>query len=115
MRGPNVVYYDVFTGEWVLKKDPYAPPERYFVYIASDHDIFTEHLYKECGDKTLALDISYSPDEWNDDVQRIRKRNWYTRKNKFSEYRFAGITLPSKEFENILKHAGLEEEEHAAD
>ena len=55
----DTIYYDIFTEEFVSKKDEYAPPERYITYMRGNADEYRESWADEKG---RALSCTYTKD-----------------------------------------------------
>lgn len=98
----DFIEYDCFADEYVLERDPYAPPERYLT-IARGSSAIIEHWMVDQDGAEKALDIAYNPEDYDDIDFQKGVRNAMMAKNHCTIKELRYMTIPEKDFEEILK------------
>ena len=99
----DFVIYDCFAHEYVLSRDPYAPPERYLTFARGCHAIIEHWLVDQNGNE-MVLDIAYSPENYHDAEFQKREREAMLEKNHCTIKMLRCLTIPEKDFEAILRN-----------
>lgn len=105
----DTIYYDRFTHQGVLEKEPTAPPERYAELIRIDNDINIEKWCvtdEDCNYKFMF--ISYLKEDMPN-VKDIRMN--MAEKNKVELKHMVRLYLPSDRFDVYVKYFELKERE----
>ena len=106
----DTMYYDSFAEEYVLKPDPYAPPERYVMTVRGTPGIYIDHWGGEHnGISGCALDIAYATDEYYSEVHDMRYRSM-CEEHGFKATHLRYFTLPEEKFDEYVERFGLDEE-----
>ena len=102
----NEMYYDAFAERYVLKKDPYAPPERYVTTVRGTSDIYMDHWIGKVDGEPFCLAVAYSPDEYYTE-EHDRKFKYMCEKDNFVAERLSYFSLPPEKFDEYAKKFGL--------
>ena len=104
--------YDNFAEEYVLKTDPYAPPERNLLTKRSETEFYQVTWSTTYEGADSFITISYPKDDYYDN-----KKNFEITKEALKDYpgiRLNQITewwLPASVFDDYVERFGLKKEE----
>lgn len=99
----EVMYYDAFANEYVLHKDPYAPPERYVKAVRTPTNIYIEYWQDENG---ACLNIEYNIDDYYSEQHDVVYRE-ACEKHNFTPSCLRMFGLPSSKFDEYVVRFGL--------
>lgn len=103
----NTMYYDVFTNEYTLEIDPYAPPERYVATHRGSHGIYIEKWRVKKGERTdLFLEIAFDTSEYYDRFYHEEKVKLMCEENGCELIKLYDFTIPREKFDQYVERVG---------
>ena len=103
------MYFDSFANAYVLKPDPYAPPERYVLTMRGSKGVYIDHWGGEKnGVPGFVMDVAYSSEEYYSEIHDIRFFDM-CKEQGFTATHLRYFTLPEEKFDEYLSRFDLQE------
>lgn len=99
----EIMFYDAFANEYVLRTDPYAPPERYVKAVRTPTNTYIEYWQDENG---AYLDIEYDIDDYYSERHDVVYHE-ACKKHNFTPSYMRMFGLPNSKFDEYVIRFGL--------